>query len=31
VANLKSLTQRDRDAAIRIGGEYNHVIAIGAS
>ena len=31
VANLKSLTARDRDAAIRVGGEDNHVIAIEAS
>jgi hypothetical protein len=28
VANLKSLTQQDRDAALRLGGEDNHAIAI---
>jgi hypothetical protein len=31
VANLKSLTARDRDAAIRFGGEDNHALAIEAS
>lgn len=30
VANLKSLTQEDRDAALRLGGEDNHAIAIEA-
>jgi hypothetical protein len=30
VANLKSLTARDRDAAIRFGGEDNHALAIEA-
>lgn len=30
VANLKSLTQEDREAALRLGGEDNHAIAIEA-
>jgi hypothetical protein len=30
VANLKSLTVRDREAALRLGGEDNHAIAIEA-
>jgi hypothetical protein len=29
VANTKSLTDRDRDAALRIGMEDNHTLAIG--
>jgi hypothetical protein len=31
VANLKALTQRDRDAAIKLGGEDNHVLSIEAA
>ncbi|HEX6873340.1 MAG TPA: hypothetical protein VF163_19765 [Micromonosporaceae bacterium] len=31
VANLKSLTRRDRDAALRLGGEENHAMAIEGS
>ncbi len=31
VANLKSLTSRDRAAAVRFGGEDNHALAIEAS
>ena len=30
VANMKSLTQADRDAALRLGGEDNHAIMIEA-
>ncbi|MEK8106042.1 hypothetical protein NKG94_14370 [Micromonospora sp. M12] len=29
VANTKSLTARDRAAAVRIGNEDNHALAIG--
>jgi hypothetical protein len=29
VANTKSLTPRDRAAAVRIGNEDNHALAIG--
>ena len=28
VANMKSLTQADRDAALRLGGEDNHAMRI---
>ena len=31
VANLKSLTSRDRAAAVRFGGEDNHALAIEAA
>ena len=31
VANLKSLEQRDKDAALRLGGDDNHVLSIEAS
>jgi hypothetical protein len=31
VANLKSLRQRDREAALHLGGEDNHVLAIEAA
>ena len=30
VANLKSLSTRERDAALRFGGEDNHAMAIEA-
>ena len=31
VANTKSLTARDRAAAVRIGDEENHALAIGSA